>query len=388
MSLHLTWHSRASAISSDLWKRFFPTPFEGLFWYHSIEMGCVNPSEYSYGLLRRGDAVVGLVPAFVFNMPLDLILPPGSGNTLKRALARLFGMRTLRIFFIGNVAGEEGRIGLDAGSSLHSVAVAIHDAARARAASLGARLLVWKDFIAEDAVALDQLRISRGAFRIPSYPGSEIPLLPGGYLSFLATQTSARRHKIKRKLSVGENVLPVATRLISCPESAELPRLFRLFRQTYKRGATKFEDLSERFFGEIAQASESQFVVLESKRDAVPVAFMLLLRLGSRVINRFVGIDYDLGANAYLPFRLFAAGYDWAASTGARVLQSGQTGYSAKLDLGHDLIPLFNYCEHSNPLVNRMISRATREITWQSLDRSLEAHVRAMEVRLQNRAAD
>jgi hypothetical protein len=387
MSLHLTWHSRASAISSDLWKRFFPPPFEGLFWYHSIQTGCIAPSEYSYGLLRRGGAVVGLVPAFVFNMPLDLILPPGSGSALKRALARLFGMRTLRIFFIGNVAGEEGHIGLDAGSSLHSVAIDIHDAARARATSLGARLLVWKDFIAEDSVALDQLCLSRGAFRIPSYPGSEIPLFPGGYSSFLRMQTSARRHKIKRKLSMGESVLPVETRLIACPESAELRGLFRLFRQTYERGTTKFEDLSERFFAEIAQAAESQFIVMETTHGAVPVAFMLLLRLGSRVINRFVGIDYDLGANAYLPFRLFAAGYDWAASTGARVLQSGQTGYCAKLDLGHDLVPLFNYCEHSNPLVNLMIGRATKETTWQSLDRSLDAHVRAMGLRSQKRAA-
>lgn len=380
MSLQVTWHSRANAIPADLWERFFRVPFEGQFWYRSIEMGCLDPCEYNYGLLHRGSKVVGLMPAFVFEMPIDLILPPASRQALKRSFARLCGIRKLRIFFVGSVGGEEGHVGLDASLSLRNVALQLHDAARARATLVGARFLVWKDFTTNDAVALDDLCVLRRAFRIPSFPGSEIQLVQGGYESFLRTQTAARRYKIKRKFSIGKSVLPTQTRLIATPTPADVNRLFKLFQQTYERGAVKFESLTEAFFLQAAQAVETQFIVLETLSSREPVAFMLLLRLGERVINRFVGIDYARGTQTYLSFRLFAAAYDWAASTGARVLQSGQTGYVAKLDLGHNLVPLFNYCEHSNRLVNAVLARASRDTTWESLDRSLSAHVRANRV--------
>ena len=375
--LQLVWHSCAEAVDETLWRRLFSPPVEGIFWYRAIEAGCVDPREYCYGVLERGGVPIAVIPAFLFDMPLDLVFPPHSGLALPRTAARICGVRKLRVFFIGNVAGEEGHIGLDESVSLESVALTLHDGARARATALGARLVVWKDVDSTDATALAELTISRRAFRIPSYPGSKIPLLPDGYASFLQTQPSARRHKIRRKLLIGERTLPVRTRMLNDPTRDELNALFALFAQTYVRGNVKFEQLSPDFFHEIAHATEARFMVMESSETRELVAFMLLLQLGERIINRFVGIDYAHGADAYLPFRLFAAAYDWAATTGARVLYSGQTGYSAKLDLGHDLVPLYNYCEHSSRLVNSALRWAARSTSWTSLDVALAAHVRA-----------
>jgi hypothetical protein len=73
-----------------------------------------------------------------------------------------------------------------------------------------------------------------------------------------------------------------------------------------------------------------------------------------------------------------------AATSGASKLQSGQTDYTAKLDLSHTLIPLSNYCIHLNPLIHRIFPFAARHISWCTLDDALKtfvyAHGRANEM--------
>src|SRR5207253_1068778 len=114
---------------------------------------------------------------------------------LPIAKGPLKGLATQRTFFVGNVAGEEGHIGLLPGHALAEAVGAIHAHARTKAAEMGARMLVWKDFPAEDADALDALVSTRPAFRVPSYPGTSIDLLPGGYPAFMASMNSKRRRR-------------------------------------------------------------------------------------------------------------------------------------------------------------------------------------------------
>ena len=96
------------------------------------------------------------------------------------------------------------------------------------------------------------------------------------------------------------------------------------------------------------------------------------------MINKFIGIDYPYDAgDRYLYFQLFAAAYDWAATTGAATFQSGQTGYRAKLDLGHELVPLSNYCRHRLPPLNFLFSRLTAGLDWAGLDPDLKVYLTA-----------
>jgi hypothetical protein len=376
--LRTSWHPRCTDIDSATWKRLFPAPALGLFWFKALEAGTGQQFKFWYGQIQRGATVVGIVPAFLFDLPLEIILPEHERKMLDWfARGPLRRARHVRTFFVGNVAGEEGAVGLDANVAREDVYPFIHDAARSRANELGASLLVWKDFPDADAVLLDGLIQTRAVSRVPSYPGTAIALLETGYAAFLAGQKAARRHKIRRKLAIGESTVPVSTRIIAHPDATELSALFELFRQTYARGTTKFESLTADFFREIATADESTFIVLSAQATGKPVAFMLLLDLGPRIINQFIGIDYSLGSRAFLTFRLFAEAYDWAAQRGASTLGSGQTGYAAKLDLGHQLVPLWNYCHHSNRLMNWVLSRVASRIRVESLDEQLRVHFEA-----------
>jgi len=377
--IDISWHDRTGDIADELWRACFGPPHEGLFWLRAIETGTLaGQFRFKFGVLHKDGVAIGIVPVFLFDLPLSLVLPPAIARLvmlLARGPLRRIGY--LRTLFVGNVAGEEGHIGLLAGHVLSEVVPFLHDAVCTMAHALKAPMLVWKDFPASSRVALDQLAHTGRAFRVVSYPGTAIPLVSGGYKAFLKTVRSARRWKMNDKLRRGARGIAVATTIVVQPDSAELDEIFALFMQTVARGKTTFERLTPEFFRTIAASDESTFIVLRDAGTGRMLAFMLMFDLGQRVINQFIGIDYKAAPRGFLYFRLFVAAYDWACTTRATVMQSGQTGYMAKLDLGHSLVPLWNYCEHRNPVVDWVYRRIASGISWDTLDTQLGEYLKA-----------
>ncbi|MHB8744469.1 MAG: hypothetical protein ACYC9L_15290, partial [Sulfuricaulis sp.] len=107
------------------------------------------------------------------------------------------------------------------------------------------------------------------------------------------------------------------------------------------------------------------------------VAFMLCFKLGDHVINKFIGIDYQKPKEWFLYFRLWAAAVDWSLAQGAKSIQSGQTGYAPKIEIGHELVPLTNYCAHSNPLIHWIYATVTKTVNWNTLDEDLAIYLKA-----------
>jgi hypothetical protein len=89
------------------------------------------------------------------------------------------------------------------------------------------------------------------------------------------------------------------------------------------------------------------------------------------------GLDYRLSGNWYIYFRLNEQAIDWASRTGAKEFQSGQTGYKAKFDMGHNPTHLTNYCRHLHPFFNTIFAFIARRVTWSDLDENLKQYVRA-----------
>ncbi len=104
---------------------------------------------------------------------------------------------------------------------------------------------------------------------------------------------------------------------------------------------------------------------------------MLCFALGKHVINKFIGIDYSRPKEWFLYYRLWEATVAWAYSIGARSIQSGQTGYAAKIELGNDMVPLTNYCKHKNPIMHWIYARVAKMVNWDTLDEDLSAYVKA-----------
>ena len=370
--LSIRWVSSVEEIPSDLCDCCFPPPLEGLWWYRSLERsGLESQFTFAYAILERGALPVGIAPTFLMDVPIDLVAPPAIAKILRIAGAVIPRLRYQRTLFVGSPCSDEGTIGLLPGVELADVAPILHDALAVRARQVGAPMIVWKDFPDTMSAALDPLCASRGLFKLVSYPGTRLPLPAGGFEAYLQALTSSHRHNLRKKLRRSKELGELQATILQHPGPALLEEIFPLFLQTYEKGQTKFEHLTPKFFELIAAEDTSYFVLLRNQQTGKLVAFMLCFRIGSRVINKFIGLDYELSGHWFLYFRLWEQAVIWASSVGATDFQSGQTGYRAKLDLEHRLVPLNNYCQHRHPWLHRLFATVAKSITWATLDGDL-----------------
>jgi len=250
-----------------------------------------------------------------------------------------------------------------------------------RARQTRTSMIVWKDFIDADAPALETLQQSHHLFRVMSFPGTRATLPTDGYEAYLKSLKGSHRHNLKKKLKRGYETLPTESQVVQRPDEKTLAEIFALFWQTYLKGKTKFEKLNVRFFELIAREPTSYFVLVRSKETGKLVAFMLCFDCRPRVINKFIGIDYTLAniEQSFLYFQLWQAAAKWASEKGFEEFQSGQTGYRAKIDVGHSLVPLTNFCKHRNALVHKVFAWQGKSISWKTIDHDLKVYLQSKE---------
>src|SRR5262249_5930833 len=160
-----------------------------------------------------------------------------------------------------------------------------------------------KDFPTTMDSSLQVLCTLRGMFKLVSYPGTRLPLPPGGFEPYLRSLKSSRRYNLRKKLHLSKVLSDLHASVIQHPDPTILDEVFALFWQTYEKVKTKFERLTPQFFQHIAAEEEAYFVLLRHPQTNRLVAFMLCFRIGSRVINKFIGLDYKLGGQWFLYFR-------------------------------------------------------------------------------------
>jgi hypothetical protein len=263
------------------------------------------------------------------------------------------------------------------GVTLKEVATALQGALSERARMNKAAMIIWKDFCQDDSRVLENLAKIHGLFRVVSYPGTVVALPGDGVEQYYKNLSRKKRHNLQKKLKKSKDSINLSVEVIQRPSSIILDEVFALFWQTYEKGKTKFERLNRNFFELIAQADVAWFILLRQKETGKLVAFKLCFKLGTRVINKFIGLDYAIAESNYLYFRLWEAALQWAFGNGANEIQSGQTSYSAKLEVGHTLLPLTNYCKNVNPIVHFIDSKIVKSVSWSTLDDDLKIYLKA-----------
>ena len=367
----VVWLDRAGDIPASTWAQFFAPPREGAWWYRALEQsGLDDQFSFRYLLLTRGSTTVGLVPTFLMDVPIRLVVPPELLPWVS-ALGHVFPwLQAQRTLFVGSPCSEEGWIGLAPGIDVPAALRCIDAALRVEMRCQRASVRVWKDFGAEWDEAMGFLAREAGMFRLVSFPGTAV-VLHGSREAYLQSLGGNRRHQFKKKIRRSKELVDLEVEVIRQPDDAMLDKLFALFWQTYEKATTRFERLNRRFFTIVAAEPSTSFIVLRSLITLDPVAFMMCFELPGRLINKFIGIDYRTPREWMLYFRLWDAAVDHAIHLGATVLQSGQTGYRPKIDLGHELIPLTNYGAHRNPLIHWIYARVAAEVNWDTLDPAL-----------------
>ena len=371
----VNWVDSESEIAPELWQAYFPAPYEGHWWYQVMERcGIQDQFTFLYAVVSDSSGTIAIAPAFVMNVPMRLVLPPAIlplANLIGHIVPSALYQRTL---FIGSPCSDEGHVGMLDGVNRLAVLNSIELAMVSKAKQLQASMRVWKDF--PQQYAIDFTSLNAHLFKVVSFPGTSVELPDATKEGYLATLKSSRRNKLKKKLRLAAES-PVDVEVIQQPDSEILNELFNLFWQTYEKGGTKFERLNRKFFDLIAAETNSHFVILREQSNGKIVAFMLCFALGDQVINKFIGIDYQQPKEWFLYFKLWEAAVDWAAGIGAKSIQSGQTGYAPKIELGNQLVPLTNYCAHLNPVINWIYAKVAKTINWDTLDADLAIYLKA-----------
>ncbi|PKU26477.1 GNAT family N-acetyltransferase [Telmatospirillum siberiense] len=369
---------KVDAVPSALWDCCFAPPLEGRWWYESLEAaGLDDQFRFFYAILCRDGREVGLAPLFLMDVPIELVMPPALLPTL-RLLGRVFpSLLRQRTLFVGSPCADEGTVGFLPGIDRRAALLCFQDALEARAAALGTSMLVWKDMPSGMDEDFAWLAGRRRLFPLVSFPGTEARLPSPRKEDYFAAMKASRRHLFRKKLRRSAQAVKVSVEVVQAPGGEVLDEIFELFWQTYEKAETKFERLNRRFFELLAERTASHFILLREAEGGDLIAFMLCFAVGGRLINKFIGIDYHRPKEWLLYFRLWEAALDWALPRGFTTIQSGQTGYAPKIEMGHALVPLTNHCRHRHPLMHRLYAAIARTVGWHTLDEDLARFLKA-----------
>ncbi len=375
--LTVEWVRSEANIAPEVWARCFPVEVEGRWWYRALELSGVEDQFQFFYAVVHADKPVAIAPCFVMDIPLSILVPEEFASFFTVAGSVIPAFKYQRTFSIGSPCADEGTVGIDPAYVLADVANVIQKAVEQKARSLKASTVAWKDFPAETWPALRAISSKNGMFEVISMPGAVVEFSKeSGATTYYKDLKASRRQKIMKKLRSSKAEVDVDVEVMQHPNQGVRDEIFKLFWQTYEKGKMKFERLTPAFFTHIAEAEEAYFILLREKKSNDLVAFMLCFKVGHRIINKFIGLDYNRPSTWFLYFRLWDEAINWCIEQKAVDLQSGQTSYSAKIELGHKLVPLSNFCKHSNPVINAIYQHVAKSISWETLDDDLKLYLK------------
>jgi hypothetical protein len=378
VALSIQFVASEAEIPAALWDACFPPPLEGHWWYETLEAsGLDDQFTFAYAVIHADERPVGIAPLFVMTVPLGLAVPEWLRPILSIPARTLPFLADPRTLFVGSPCAEEGTLGLLPDIDRRAALLALQDALEAQAHRRDAAMIIWKDFPAEYEDDFTWLAGERRLFRLVGFPGTTIDIPKPTKDAYYASLKSSHRTSLKRKLRRSAERVDIGVEVIQHPDEKTLEEIFALFSQTYEKAPTKFERLNRRFFAAIAAKPASYFVLLRERQSCDLIAFKLCFAMGDRVIHKFIGIDYRRPRDWMLYFRLWDATLDWCLARGATSIQTGQTGYAGKIETGHRLVPLTNYCQHRSRFMHAVFALFAKRIRWQTLDDDLARHLAA-----------
>jgi hypothetical protein len=376
--LSVTFVNSVQEFPAELGTDGFPAPLEGRWLYRVLEeSGLEDQFTFLYALVYERDAPVAAAPLFVMDVPMERVCPEKLLRTLKAIARVLPSVLFQRTLFVGSPGAAQGVVGMRPDTNRRAVLVALQSSLEKKARDLKAELIIWRDMPESISRDLEWLATRSRLFRAVSLPSTIVRFPSARKDDYLAQLKASRRGALKRKLKRSAALVDITTEIVQQPAPFVLDEMFGLFRQTYLRARMKFEDLDRTWFEKISELPTTYFLFLREKRTGAMIAVTACFDGGSMLVARHVGFDYGKPRSWMLYFRLWDALVDWALSKGFTSILTGATSYSAKIETGHELIPLFNYIWHRNAVIHAIYRAVAQQLDWAKLDPGLAKFLKA-----------
>lgn len=343
-----------SLIEKSEWDLIFGDIPEGYDFFKTIEESKIKEFSFSYVLIYEGKDILLIACLFTADFNLDIAVS-GISQKLIQGIRKLIpGFFIVKTLFCGSPFGENGILGIRKG--LKDKNTLIYELIKITGVICKKKhipLIIFKDFLKDDLVILEPLK-TQGFFRVESFPSVITELhfnsLDDYFRSLSYNTRKDLRRKIKNATSKGNIEVKVADSIEDIIDD-----IYRLYLNTYNAGSVKFEKLTKEFFINAARLMPGQtkfFLYYLGRRLA---AFNLCFVYKDTLIDKFIGFDYDIAYKYNLYFFSWCYNIEWCLKNSLRYYQVGQTDYYPKLKLGGEIILLYAYIKHNNPIMNLIL---------------------------------
>jgi predicted N-acyltransferase len=223
----------------------------------------------------------------------------------------------------------------------------------------GARLVVLKEFSADDCEHMDLLK-QHGYCRADSPPSYAMPKSFPSLTAYCDVLKSHYRRDIRKSLQKFERA---DCRVVHLEDPDEIRRVYipevhPLYEAVVGKADLKLEVLPHRFFHELAGQLPGQVTLTVAYRGERVVAFGWGLSAGPEFHGLFCGIDYEHNAECDLYFNVLYHSLDHAFRRGSQRITLGQTADTFKTRLGCNGTPRYIYARGTGPALSWVLRRS------------------------------
>ncbi|HEU0277015.1 MAG TPA: GNAT family N-acetyltransferase [Rhodanobacteraceae bacterium] len=346
------------ALAPEAWNRLFPGELEDHAYLRAIEHADLVGFAYRYFVVHEDARPVAAVPAFITDYRLDTTMQGGVRRAAE-ALARLFP-RLLRIpmLSLGSPVTERCRVGFAPGSTPAQRAAWL-EAILTGMESVAARdelgMVAVKDAPAAES-GWDAACARHGLRALPGLPGATLAIAWPSVEAYLASLGPATRKDLRRKRRAGA-ALEIEWRTDLAGIAGEVQDLYR---QTLAHAEFAFEELTPAYFANVLRAMPGRAFCVTYREGGKLVAFNLLLRDATRLLDKFLGMDYAAMDRYNLYHVSWLENIRYCIEQGIAVYESGQGLQAEKRRLGSTLNANRLWYRHRNRFVDGVFARMER----------------------------
>ncbi|MEO8802949.1 MAG: GNAT family N-acetyltransferase [Rudaea sp.] len=362
------------AINRDEWNALFPGELENWNYYRAVEKSGLPGFEWLYFCVRDDYRLCAVVPAFVSDYALDTTMS-GFWRRVTNAITRVFPrFLRVRMLGLGSPVAEVCHLGfasdLDPQSRCEALD-AILAAVEVRARACKARLLAIKDASAAQDALWTTAAHAHGLRRQPGLPTATLKIDFDSVDEYLRSLSRATRRDLRRKLKTSAKLrVEWRTQIDDIRDD-----VMCLYRATLANAQYSFEELTEDYFSGVLRELGSEAVCATYWLDERLVAFNLVLRDDTRMIDKFLGMDNILARSYNIYFCSWIENVRYCIDHHLSEYQSGQGLHREKLRLGSTLRANWLWYRHRNRILDTILALFERLARLDRYDPDLAALV-------------
>ena len=340
------------------WSRAFERKYKDARYYALIDETLSNDFDFRYLVLEDTDGKVRAIQSVFFVRQNLVEGVRGIIRSILDALRKKFPrFLTMRVLMIGCAAGA-GELSPVNQEDEQWVARALGPVLRDYARASKASLVVFKDFLAKQRDVL-QVLTQQGYVRAPSMPMTRLAISFRDFDEYLATLGHASRKSLRRKFRKTESAAKIDMQVLS-DVTEMIDQIYPLYLQVHERSPMKFERLTRDFFLRVSKEMPERARFFVWKIGDRIIAFSFALLFEDTLYDEVIGLDYDVALDLHLYFYTMRDVIRWAIDHKVREYVSGPLNYDPKLHLGHELLPLDLYVQHTNSFLNPIFKFALK----------------------------